>query len=123
MNLGGLRAQALRLNLQAHGVDATVTRPSPNDEPIETRGIWMTPSPAGVPIGSSFSRTDRDRVMVFSKAEVPTIPKGSKVIAPQFDGGDDEAWRVDGLEREEADHWRAHLVSSPEDLPEEDDES
>jgi hypothetical protein len=117
MDLGPLRALALDLNLQAHGVAIVVTRPAPDDEPIDTRGIWQTPSPESVPIGSSFGRTDRQRIMVLRKSDVPTAPRGTVIIAPEKLGDCDQAWRVDGLEREEADLWAVHLVSSPEDLP------
>ena len=42
MDLGPLRTLALEINLAAHGVSATVTRPAPDDTPVSTTGIWYT---------------------------------------------------------------------------------
>jgi len=101
MDLGPLRALALDLNTGAFGVAATVTRPFPDDTPIVTRGVWVTaPLEETQPFGTDFKRRDPRRVFAVSKATVPTLPRGTTVIAPLPEGGADKTWRVDGYDRE-----------------------
>lgn len=113
MDLGGLRALALDLNFSAHGVPATVT-PSPTHDPIETRGIWMTPLADLQPVGLDLQRADARRVMALRRDQVPQVPRGAAIIAPELPGGPLKAWRVDGMERVEADHYRVLVVPDPE---------
>lgn len=111
MDLGSLRALALDLNLSAHGVDVTVTRPVPDDEPIEARGIWLTPTTEGLPIGSELTRREPRRVLALRRADVPTVPRGTLIVAPEKAGDEDTLeWRVDGFEHYEADHVRVIVV-------------
>jgi len=115
MDLGSLRALALDLNFSAHGFDVTVTRPAPDDDPIEARGIWLVPVNDAVPIGSDFTRREPIRVLALKRSEVPTVPKGTGIVAPEKAGDDPVGWRVDGLERQEADHNRV-IVRRDTDL-------
>jgi len=97
MDLGPLRTLALEINLAAHGVSATVTRPAPDDTPVSTTGIWYTqPLDETRPFGTDFQRRD-----------LSTLPRGTTIVAPETIGGTDKTWVVDGLERVEADTWRA----------------
>src|SRR4051812_26891579 len=110
MSLGDLRALVLSTNLATFGVPVTVTRPFPDDTAIETTGIWMTTQTEDVPTGTDFQRREPRRVMALSRAAVPTLPRGTLISATENPGGTAETWRVDGIERLEADHVRALLV-------------
>jgi hypothetical protein len=117
MDLGSLRALALDLNLAAHGVDVTVTRPAPDDTPIATRGIWMTWITEDVPAASDFQRREPRKVMALSRIVVPTVPRGTLIVAPppQGTGSVTQTWRVDGTERVEADHTRVFMVPAEDE--------
>lgn len=115
MDLGPLRALVLSINLEAHGVPVTVTRPAPDDEPIETRGIWLTPDTNEFPIGSDFSRREPIRILALSRLVVPTVPKGTVIDAPEKAGDTMRRWLVDGLDRREADHTRVIVRDVTED--------
>lgn len=110
MDLGPLRALTLQLNLQAHGVDVTVTRPAPDDTPITTRGIWLTTETQDMPIATDFQRRDPRRVMALSRAAVPTVPRGTEIEAPEKAGDALQTWRVDGLDSLQADHVRVVVI-------------
>lgn len=112
MDLGSLRALALDLNLSAHGVPATVTRPAPGNTPIETRVIWVTPITDLMPEGMAFQRREQSKVLAIPRDEVPTVPKGTTIVAPGPPGGDTTpyTWKVDGTDRIDADHTRVTVV-------------
>lgn len=110
MDLGSLRGLALELNLAAHGVEVLVTRSG--EAGLETRAIWVTPISEDMPVGGEFQRREPRRVMAFSRTEIDTLPKGTVVFGPE-QGGDlaeSRYWRVDGMERQEADHIRVYVV-------------
>lgn len=104
MDLAALRARVLTANFYAHGVVVTVTRPTPDDEPITTRGVWLTTTTEDAPTGE-FSRREPRRVIALKKADVPTIKRGALIVASEL--GESHTWMVDGVDRSEADHWRA----------------
>lgn len=107
---GPLRSLVLELNQAAHGVDATVTRPAPDNAPIATTGIWVTaPLDEQQPHGTDLYRREPRRVMVLTRSTVPTLPRGTSVIAPERQGGANKNWVVDEVERAEGDHFRAIL--------------
>jgi hypothetical protein len=62
--------------LEAFGVPATVTRPAPDDTPIETTGIWLEPQFLDEPGGSPFARREAIRVFAVRKEDVPTLLEG-----------------------------------------------
>lgn len=104
MEHGPLRALALDINLQVHGVPVTVM---PDDAGlIETRGIWLAGfggDPAGTPAGFGASRPDRTYVLVLSRAAVTqALPRGTRVLAPEQSGGTERSWRVAETERIDA---------------------
>src|SRR5688572_24736493 len=99
MDLGPLRGLATQLAFDAHGVPATVTRPFPDDgTPIVTRGIWVTPGLSrpfteAFPSDFALQRREPERVMALSRAEVPAVPRGTRIDAPEQLGGVVKAWR------------------------------
>jgi hypothetical protein len=89
--------------LAAFGVPATVIRPAPDDAPIETTLVWTAPFQADVPGGSAFQRTDPQRFASFDATLVPLLRRDTRVQAPELLGGTVRHWRVDGIDRVEAD--------------------
>jgi hypothetical protein len=109
VDLSALRAQVLALNFTAHGVDATVT-PVGLDEIPDIRAIWLTDETTEQPAAAIAGRRQALKGMAFRKADVPSLPRGSRILAPLPTGGDPIEWVVDSLERSEADHWRVLVV-------------
>lgn len=108
MDLGPLRTLALELNLAAHGVAATVTRPAPDDTPVTTTGIWHSgPVEDPQPYGTDFRRREPRRILALPRADLATLPRGTTISAPETIGGTAKTWVVDSLDRVEADTWRA----------------
>lgn len=101
---------------RAFAVDATVTRPAPNDEPIETEGlVWLPLRTEDVPMGAELTRRESIRVASLPKADVPTAPRHTEILAPEYKGGPILGWRVDGTLHPEVDDIRV-IVSRDEDL-------
>lgn len=113
MDLGPVRALVLDLNFGVHGVLATVTRPAPDNVPIETLGIWLQPVAENFPGGMDFQRREPQRVMALRTDEVPTVPRGTIITAPEKRGDAVQAWRVDGIDRYDADHVRVVVIPEP----------
>lgn len=113
-DLGDVRALALEANFEAHGVDAIVTRPAPDDTPIETRLIWPAQPADAWPAGLSLQRQEERKVAALKRRDVPTLPKTTRIVAPPKAGDADQGWIVDGTERVEPDHVRVYVVPDPE---------
>ena len=111
MDLGPLRALALQLNVSAHGVPATVQLEYPDvGDPIETRGIWVTQFTESLPDSLELQRREPIKVMALRRDEVPTVPRGTTIQAPEVMGGPVLGWKVDGMARVDNDHHRVVLV-------------
>lgn len=110
------RAAVLRNNFKTFAVDATVTRPAPDDTPIETLRadggglLWLTPNTEEAPASLTFNRREARRVAALVKRDVPTCPLGTAIQAPDERGGVDRGWRVDGFVLDEAEHLRVSVV-------------
>ena len=108
-----LAQQALmqRLNLAAHGVPITVTRPGATLTP--TTGIWHAPLTEPQAFGTDFRRRDPRRVMEIPRdATLDDVPRGSVIVAVDRDGGIAKTWRADGLERSD-DPLRMYVILVP----------
>jgi hypothetical protein len=99
----------------ALGVPVTVTRPAPDNDPIETSGIWIMPLAGERPPMAEISRQESEHLMALDRAVVPAAPRGTRIAAPRRLGGPIECWRVDGPEHVDADHLRVYLVPDPEE--------
>ncbi len=112
MDLGAIRTLTLDVNFGVLGVDVTVT---PLDgAPIPASGIWMTDSTEDRPGANPFPRKEARRVMALRRSEVPLMPRGTVISAPNASGGEAQTWRVDGVETLEAEHWRVVVVPHEE---------
>jgi len=99
--------------MEAFGVPATVTRPAPDNTPVETTGVWVSSLEEARPVGTDFQRRDPRRVMALPRDVLSTLPRGTMVVAAEELGGVVKTWKVDGLDRVvEADCWRGILVAT-----------
>lgn len=110
------------VNFAVHGVPATVTRPFPDETPIETRGIWLTPGLSRpftepYPGGAQLQRREPERVIALQRSEVPTVPRGTRIDAAERIGGAVVAWRVDTVEHVDAGQHRVFVVRETEPEP------
>ena len=116
MSFGSLRALVLSLNQSTHGVPATITRVAPaSTAPIATTVIWPSAVPLqeDQPYGVDFSRKGPRRVMAIPRVDVDSLPAGSIIVAPEQPDGANKTWRVEVMERVEADTWRAIVMLAP----------
>jgi hypothetical protein len=98
MDLSALRTLALDFDASAHGVDATITRPAPDNTPIETTVIWHGAAfDEAQPFGSQLRRQDPRRVLRIRRDAVSALPRDTTIVAPEAPGGDDRIWKVEGL--------------------------
>ncbi len=103
------------------GVTATVTRPAPDSDPITTRVVWLAPDQIVNPIGlddqrfqPNFQRRDPVLIMALRRDEVPTVPRGTRIVAPPLNGHDDELWMVDGTLAEDREHVKVAVLKLEE---------
>lgn len=96
---------------EAFGLPATVRRPSPHNAPIQTDVVWLTPLTQEMPTGGSFGRRTSIRSMGISRADVPAVPRETRIEAAEIDGGPVKRWKVDEIELSEADHVRVIVVA------------
>jgi hypothetical protein len=106
--------------LDAFGVSATVTRR--DQAAISVTGVWVNPSMDAVPIGAGIQVSSRHRLIAFSRDEVGTLPKGTRIVAPEREGDAPKAWIVDEPDMEDADSIRV-LVLPDRERPVEDEVS
>lgn len=97
--------------LAAFGVAATVTRPAPGNTPIATTGIWVDAEDDPQPYGTDFTRREPPRLLSLPRAEVPTLPRGTLVAAPEVGGGASKTWRVDRLAQPTDPEWWYAVVT------------
>lgn len=113
MDLGSLRSLARDVSFDTHGVDATVTRPFPDDAPITTRVIWVTATMEDVPAGLDLQRREARRSLAVRRDDVPTVPRGTIVLAPEPEGGAAQRWRVENPLRSDTATVRVVVVADP----------
>lgn len=97
--------------LRAFGLPATVTRPAPDDAPISTSIIWLSPLAEDQPYGVDFSRRDPRKVLAVPRSAVVSMPRGTQISAAETPGSEVRSWRVDELLRPaDVDHWRVAVT-------------
>jgi hypothetical protein len=109
MDLGPLRALVRELTMSAFSVPATVT--VPYGLPVETTGIWVQSPDEPQPFGHELTRREPRHVMAIPRTlALDTIPRGTVILAADVSGGAVRSWRVDGIDRVEADLNRVILA-------------
>lgn len=98
----------------AFGVPATVTRPTPDDTPIETTGIWVPEQTELAPPGLGFGRNEPRKVLAFRRDQVPTLRLETRIVAPDPESGVVKTWLVDGYVHGDAEHHRVSVVDVTE---------
>lgn len=115
MDLGPLRTLVTDISFATFAVDATVTRPDPDSDPIETRAIWMRPMTEKVPADGDFTRNEPLLHLALPRGEVPTVPRGTIIEAPKRSGLDVVSWTVDStVQVDDPDFTHVLVVPTPE---------
>ena len=91
-------------------VDAVVTRPEPDDTPIQTSLIWVASTTISDPSGAVFQRREAIRTAAVLRSAVATLPRGTRIVAPELQGGVARTWKVEHPDVLEADLIRAIVV-------------
>lgn len=112
--LDGVWSVALDALYGVGALDAVVTRPAPDDTPIATSVLWVTPTTDDAPQGQAFRRREPVKIAALRKADVPTLPHGTQIVAAEVEGGPERTWRVDRIAVSEPDLWRAVVVAADE---------
>ena len=92
----------------AFGLDATVT--VEGEDPVETTVVWIKPETPEQPEGGTFQRREQKRCLVVRRDDVPVLPRGTQIVAPERYGAENKTWIVDGDAHREADHIRAYVI-------------
>jgi hypothetical protein len=80
--------------LRVFGLPATVTLPG--EEPVATTAIWLPPmlvDTAGVLIPT----TAPQAVLVLPRADVPVVPRGTRIDLAKYEGGPVRSWIVESI--------------------------
>lgn len=112
MDFGSMRALAHEAAFGVMGVPATITRP--DDTPIVTSIIWLTSVTEDANSGMDLQRREAKRSFAVLRSAVSSVPRGSKLVAPDLPGGTVRRWRIDGVERAEPDQVRYRVVLDPD---------
>lgn len=118
MSYATRRAGVVARNFRTFAVDATVTRPAPDDTPIQTLRangggvLWLTPRTEDGPVGS-FGRREARRVVALKRSEVSTCPMGTRITATD-ETGTAGTWEVDAFVLDEAEHYRVSVIEVQE---------
>ncbi len=110
--------------LRVFGQPAVVTRPCPDDAPLDADVIWLAQQIDVSTTMAAVRRVEGRRVLILSRAQVPTAPHGTKVAVADPPAGTDIChWVVDGpagpedyvgRQTFEFDHHRVLVVADPE---------
>jgi hypothetical protein len=113
MDLAALRDLARDIEFQTLGVPLTVT--VGEDDPIVSRGIWLTYQADQLPTSSPLQRSAPRKVMALRRDQVATAPRGTLISAPAMVGGTTQNWVVDGYLEQRDDTHRVILIEGSAD--------
>ena len=92
----------------AFSVAATVT--PPHEAPVETDIVWLTPFNDVQPGELEGGVRDPIRLIAIRRSDVPLVPVGTVIVAPELGGGSAKRWRVDAMETEDVEFVRVIVV-------------
>jgi hypothetical protein len=95
--------------LRAFGVPATVTVPS--EDPVTTRALWLPPVTEVYPTGQDYRGAASRRMLALPISDVPEVPRGTVIAAPEQRGGSIVNWTVDETLRIDPDHHRLVVLA------------
>lgn len=99
------------LFIEAFGqIGATVIRPAPANDPIAADGFWLPYISDTEPGGSGLQRRAMRKIFVLSRADVPTLPIGTRIMVPEELGEPVRSYEVEAIEYEDSEHYRAVLL-------------
>lgn len=98
--------------LRAFGVPATVT--VPGAEPVATTAIWLPPVPYEVP-GVLRPTNEPLDALALVRADVPRVPRGTRVACAKTAGGTVETWTVEAILGRTADEIRVLVIPTEAD--------
>lgn len=105
MNPGALRLLATGVAFATMGVDATVT--PVGGVAVGTKVVWLQASDETMPVGHDLARREPRRLLAVPVSDVPDLPRGSMIVAVPAGGTVARTWKVESIDRAEADQWRA----------------
>lgn len=105
--MGDLRPDAAAA-FDVLGVPATIT--PVNGTPVATAVIWISPLTAASPSGGPLTRRDPTKTAAVLISDVPALPRGSAIQAPELEGGPVLGWRVEEFESGDVDQYRVIVV-------------
>ena len=94
----------------AFGVPAVVTRPAPDDAPIDTTVVWVMPQAELLPMGMDLQRRERKYLLALRRDQVSTLPRLTTIEAAEADGQAIKTWRVDSIESIDTESIRAWVM-------------
>lgn len=109
MSFDELGSLALQVQFDLMGVPAIVTLPD-GTAITNTSVIWLEPILFDAPTTSDLQRREQRRVAALNRADVVTVPQGTRIDAAEREGGTVSAWRVDQIDASDPDHVRAIVV-------------
>jgi hypothetical protein len=111
MDMTAVRALAQTVAASTHGVDLTVT--VPGGSPVARLkadglgGIWLQHADEAMPVGRDFQRREPRRLMAIPlDATLSDVPRGSLVVAAPRGTSATRTWRVETVDRFDADQIR-----------------
>jgi hypothetical protein len=104
MDITALRSLALDVAMATLAVPAIVT--PDGGLAVHTTAIWVATVEEQLPVGRDFQRREPRRILALPVADVPSVPRGSVIVAPAPGGTVARTWVVDGVDRSDADQLR-----------------
>ena len=96
MDYGALRTMTLDMQFSVYGVPATVT--PVNGDATDAMVIWLPPLQEDLAYSSQeLQRREPRRILAVRTAEVPSLPRGSRIVAAEYGSSAARTWKVDGV--------------------------
>lgn len=113
MGVGPLETLATGIVFSVMGVSATV-HTADDVTPVSITGVWQTWLTEDALSGAQLQRREPKRVFAVRLSESAALPRGTIIEAPEDPGTSIKRWRIDGVERQDADLMRYIVVPAPD---------